>query len=94
MLAEDGNIQEELLKKGLMGTGIGQEKRGSVQTVYEVQTIKVNRQGQRSYSKRMSVDQEPNEVSDILNSLHMLKMIKQNSQKQIRKYSCSNLENQ
>ena len=49
-------MQNELLRDGLTGTaGMHLDKRGSVQAVYEVQTIKVDRKGARSFSKRMSV---------------------------------------
>ena len=71
-------MQNELLKQGI-NVDKFDEKRPSVQTIYEIQTIKVDAKGDRSLSKKLSVDQEPQEVSDLNHSLNMLNLIKRNS---------------
>ena len=48
-------MQNELLKQGI-NVDKFDDKRPSVQTIYEIQTIKVDAKGDRSLSKKLSVD--------------------------------------
>ena len=61
-------------------------RRGSIHTLYEVKTIKIDRSGMRSVQTCKSIDDQPQEVRDFANSMKMLHSIKQNSKSQLRKY--------
>ena len=51
-------------------------RQASTHTLYEVKTIKIDRSGMRSVQTRKSIDDQPQEVRDLSNSMQMLHSIK------------------
>jgi len=52
---------------------------GDVKSVYEVTTIKIGRDGSKTFERVEKMDQQPNACKDLRNSMKMLDQIKRSS---------------